>query len=244
MEDYERYKRQLPIDGWGEETQRKLADSRVCIVGAGGLGSPVSLYLAAAGVGALVLCDYQEVELSNLNRQILYSTSDIGFTKVERAKERLEELNPSITVEIRSERLTESTAPEIFGSADLIIDCLDNFESRYTLNRYAVEEGVAFIHAGITELHGQLILLSTPDTPCLECIMPPSSVGDRIRPPVLGATAGVVGSLQAVTALKALGGDEKAGYGVLRTVDLRNMTIDSIALEKNPACEVCGSDVE
>ena len=232
--------RQIAIDGWGDAVQDKLERSRVCITGVGGLGSPTSIYLAAAGVGTIVLCDFQEIELSNLNRQVLYTDADIGAKKVARARERLLALNPDIRVEAHELQLDDTSAEEVFESADLIIDCLDNFQTRYVLNRYAVRRGIPLIHAGITEFYGQLVLLHPPHTPCLECIIPADTPKHTAPPPVLGAVAGVVGSLQAVVALKALGGFDDAGYGRLQTIDLLTMSFDTIAVEKNPACPVCG----
>ena len=240
MKENERYIRQMGISGWGEEVQAKLKNSRVCIVGVGGLGSPVSLYLAAAGVGSIVLCDYQDVELSNLNRQILYDTGDIGGSKVKHAKERLLQLNPDITVSAVTGKIVDDTAPSVFESADIIIDCLDSFESRFMLNRYAVKNRVPFVHAGITEFYGQLAFINPPRTPCLQCFISPGAAESQAPPPVLGATAGVIGSLQAVVALKALSGVFETGDSYFYTVDLLKMSFESIALQKNPNCPVCG----
>ena len=240
MESFERYKRQIAIEGWGVEAQEKLKSSQVCVVGVGGLGSPVSLYLAAAGVGTIVLCDYQEVELSNLNRQILYRSDDIGRSKLERAQKRLTELNPEIAVKTVYGRIVDDTAPSAFAGADLIVDCLDSFEARFVLNRYAAAYGVPFVHAGITGLFGQLALLHPPQTPCLQCFIPPGAAAVHEPPPVLGATAGVLGSLQAIVALKVLSGRTDTGYGVFHTIDLTSISIESFALQKNPECPVCG----
>ena len=240
MESQERYKRQIAIDGWGEAVQKRLGKARVCITGVGGLGSPASLYLAAAGVGSIVLCDFQEIELSNLNRQVLYSEAAIGSKKVNKARERLKQLNSTINIEICDVRIDESSAQRVFASSDLIIDCLDNFETRYVLNRYSIKNSIPLIHAGITEFYGQLALIHPPNTPCLECFIPADSPKQKGSPPVLGATAGVVGSLQAITAIKVLGGFRSPGFGVLQTVDLLNMSFDSISIEKNPACPACG----
>lgn len=240
MDTIERYKRQLDIDDWGTTIQEKLADSKVCVAGVGGLGSPVSLYLAAAGVGTIVLCDYQTVELSNLNRQVLYTENDIGSAKIEKARERLRALNSDISVEISVGRISDDNAPSIFAGADIIIDCLDNFDTRYVLNRYSIASGTPLVHAGITSFYGQLALIHPPFTPCLECIIPPESIQKVKAPPVLGATAGVVGSLQAAEAIKVLGGMPEAGYRYLRSIDILNMSFESIAIERRPSCLACG----
>jgi len=241
MESLERYKRQLDIQGWGVEAQERIRQATACVAGVGGLGSPVSLYLAAAGVGNLVLCDYQTVELSNLNRQILYDTADIGAPKLERARERLRAVNPDIHIILKHGKITDATAAEIFAGADIVVDCLDNFAARFILNRYAVLKAVPFVHAGITSLYGQVAVLFPPRTPCLQCFIPTEASAPRDPPPVLGATAGVVGSIQAVEALKILAGINEDSYGVLRTVDLMTCAVDSIVLEKNPSCPVCSN---
>ena len=240
MEAYERYTRQMDITGWGKEVQDKLSQSRVCIVGVGGLGSPVSLYLAAAGVGTIVLCDYQDVELSNLNRQILYSSDDIGSSKVKQARKRLVQLNPNITVEAFEALIDDGNAASLFDGADIIIDCLDSFEARFMLNRYSAKNGVPFVHAGITEFYGQLALLNPPHTPCLQCFISPEATKKGAPPPVLGATAGVLGSFQAVMALKALSGVFKTGDSLFYLIDLLNMSFEQVNLQKNPNCPVCG----
>jgi molybdopterin-synthase adenylyltransferase len=239
MDAKDRYVRQIAIEGWGKEAQERLEDSCVCVVGAGGLGSPVSIYLAAAGVGSIILCDHQNVEMSNLNRQILYVESDIGHAKTECARTRLSEFNRAIKVETHQLHLDESSVKTVCGPADLIIDCLDDFPSRYILNRYSVTHGVSLIHAAIREFYGQIALLHPPHTPCLECFIPKSSPKDEGTPPVLGATAGAVGSLQALIAINALCGRKEAGYGILRSIDLLTMSLESVLLEKNPSCPAC-----
>jgi molybdopterin/thiamine biosynthesis adenylyltransferase len=233
------YARQMAIDGWGNDVQERLEKSRVCIIGVGGLGSPVSLYLAAAGVGTIVLCDYQKIERSNLNRQIIYCESDVGRSKAVCARERLLALNSTINIEIHDMQLDETSVRSVCESADLLIDCLDNFEARNILNRYSVAHSVPFIHAGIREFYGQIALLHPPHTPCLECFIPASAPMEPEDPPVLGATAGVVGSMQAAEAIKVLGGMKEAGFGVLRTVDLLTLSTDSIHLQRNPMCATC-----
>jgi adenylyltransferase/sulfurtransferase len=241
MYTHERYKRQISIEGWGIAAQEKIAAAKVCVAGIGGLGSPVSTYLAAAGIGTLVLCDYQNIDLSNLNRQVLYRTADIGKEKLRTARDRLTELNPEISVEIVEGRITDDSAARAFSGADLIVDCLDNFETRFVLNRFAVAEQIPFIHAGIMSLYGQMVLLAPPKTACLRCFISPDAAGGTAPPPVLGATAGVVGSMEAAEALKVIAGLGDEAFGVLHTVDLMTFSFDSIALQKNPECPVCGN---
>ena len=160
------------FEGWGEDAQKKLGQSRVFIAGAGGLGSPVSIYVAVAGVRNIRICDCGEPELSNLNRQILHDDSRIGVNKAVSAKETLERLNPDINVTAVTDKILEENAGEIIGDVDLIIDCLDNFDTRHYINAYAVKKSIPMIHAGVYGMRGQMTMIKTPDTPCLWCINP------------------------------------------------------------------------
>ena len=239
----ERYDRQLSIPGWGSEAQRRIAASRVGIAGAGGLGSPAALYLAAAGVGALVICDSHTVDISNLNRQILYSSADVGMEKTGLAQERLRGLNPEVEVERFQGRLKDDNIDGIFADCDLILDCLDNLESRQMLNRYCWRTGKPLLHAGIREFYGELLLVDPPDTPCLACFLPESEKKKEGPPPVSGPVAGVLGSMQAVEALKFLGKIAPTGsMGRLLLVDLVSMSMDSVPISRRHGCPVCSSD--
>lgn len=236
----ERYHRQLIFPEWGEKGQDKLKGSTVFIAGAGGLGSPVAAYLAAAGVGTIRLCDSGILELSNLNRQILYSMDDIGTKKVKAAAKNLKRLNDSITIVSLEENIDDDSIGELAGTPDLIIDCLDNFDARYVLNRFAVKKKIPMIHAGISGMTGQLTFLYPPATPCLACIFPEVPPQELI--PVIGTTPGVIGSLEAEEALKYLVGMEVSLKGKLLICEGDSMNFESIEIKKDPNCPVCGSD--
>lgn len=236
----ERYSRQMIIGDWGEAAQQKLTHSRVGILGAGGLGSPVSLYLAAAGIGSLLVCDYQRLEISNLNRQILYTEENLGEVKAELAARRLTELNTDIEVAFRSVKIDDENIAGIFADCDLVIDCLDNFETRLVLNRFCWEKRIPLLHAGISEYYGQLYLMLPPETACLACLLPEPEQG-RPPEPVCGATAGVIGSLQAMVAIKYLAGVGTTQSGVLSVVDLNSLGLDSMPVSPRDNCPVCGN---
>ncbi len=258
----ERYRRQMGIEGWGIDVQQRLKAATVGIAGTGGLGSAVALYLASAGVGTILLCDSGRIELSNLNRQILYSQDKIGSMKTAVAGKRLLELNPEIHVEASGQRITDQSVASIFGECELLIDCLDNYESRYVLNRFAVAGRRSFVHAAIQEYYGQMLSIKSPQTACLECFFPReegvtgpdegsretessceetrSIRRDTVTVPVCGPVAGVVGSLQAMEALKILGGIEGTHFGEFVSIDLRDLSLERITLQKDPSCPVCG----
>ena len=155
------------LSGWGEEGQKKIKQATVFIAGAGGLGSPVSIYLAAAGVGRLRICDLGAPELSNLNRQILHSDRDIGRNKALSAKETIATINPCVKVEDLSDKIESENVAQLVDDARIIVDCMDNFPTRHTLNEYAVKAGLPFIHAGVYGMSGQMTFIHTPETPCL-----------------------------------------------------------------------------
>jgi molybdopterin/thiamine biosynthesis adenylyltransferase len=241
MNGNERYERQVIIDGWGDDGQKKLKGSHVGIAGTGGLGSPAAIYLAAAGVGRLSICDYQDLEISNLNRQVLFTTEDAGESKVLAATRRLEALNPEIQVIPHNKTIDTGNISEIFGDCDLIVDCLDNPETRLVINQFCVERSVAFVHAGVREFYGQVMLISPPTTPCLACFFDVEGFESDGPIPICGSTAGVLGSLEANVALRWLLGMESGIEGVFFSVDLTSMEINRIEMAKNPDCRVCGT---
>ncbi|KPJ84796.1 MAG: adenylyltransferase [Spirochaetes bacterium DG_61] len=236
-EERERYDRQLILSGWGEEGQKKLKAATVFIAGAGGLGSAAGVYLAAAGVGCIRLCDSGKVELSNLNRQILYSDSDIGEEKVQSAIRTLRRINPHVRIVGLKLHIDSSTVANLVADSDIMVDCLDNFETRYVLNRHAVANSLPLVHAGVYGMAGQISFLHSPHTPCLRCIFPePPSKGVF---PVVGATAGVIGCLEAFEVLKYL-----TGLGGL----LKNRLLiwegdlarfEEVKIGRNLACPIC-----
>ena len=237
-QDLKRYHRQMMIAGWGEEGQRRLKAARVFVAGAGGLGSPTSMYLAVAGVGHITLCDCDAPELSNLNRQILHNDSRIGVNKAESGKRTLTELNPSIEVEAVPERIEADNVDRLVGGADVIVDCMDNFPTRYVLNECALRKGLPFVHASVWGLEGKLSFLQPPETPCLKCIFPGAPPPEVF--PVLGATPGVIGCLQAMETVKYLTGVGENLKGKLLVWSGDDMEFDVYPVIKNPNCPVCG----
>ena len=204
---------------------------------AGGLGSPVAIYLAVAGIGKFRICDFGEPELSNLNRQILHTENDIGINKALSARESLHEINPHVVVEPLLEKITEYTVEELVGDSDILLDCLDNFETRHILNRYAVQKRLPFIHAGIHGLSGQLTFIHTPETPCLHCIFP--GIVPREVFPVAGVTPGVIGVLEALEAIKWILGIGENLKGTLLLWDGEAMNFQKIDVHKDSNCPVC-----
>ena len=237
--EQERYQRHEGLYGWDAGVQERLRESTVLIAGLGGLGGTVALYLAAAGVGHLKICDNDTVQWSNLNRQILYTEQDIGKPKVSQAAERLLLLNHNIVIETLSETIKESSISSFANQADLIIDCLDNFEGRMVLNSYAVRKPMPLIHAGVSGFNGQITSIIPPKTPCLECIY---DAGPREEaPPILGTTAGILGTMQAMEAIKHLAGAGELLTNKLMIMDGESMSFYETRIEKNPECKVCGT---
>ena len=238
--DLQRYNRQMLLAGWGEAGQLKLKNSSVFIAGAGGLGSPVALYLAAAGLGEIRICDDDIVELSNLNRQILHTDNRLGQSKALSAEQTLNEMNPSLAIKSLAERLDETNVERFVGQPDIVVDCLDNYPTRYLLNEYCVKHRIPFVHAAIWGLIGQVTFIQSPETPCLKCIIPEAPPKEVF--PVLGATPGVIGALQAMETLKHLTGIGECLKGRLLIFDGDNMSFDSIKIKRRPDCSVCGVD--
>jgi adenylyltransferase/sulfurtransferase len=236
--DRERYSRQKNLYGWDEGVQDRLGRSTVFIAGLGGLGGPASIYLAAAGIGHLRICDPDTVQASNLNRQILYAEEDIGKPKAGCAAERLERLNSVISILPIPGRLNAGNVSSLVGNADLILDCLDNYEGRMVINQYAVQNRIPLIHAGVTGMNGQISFLDPPQTPCLKCIYPESP---EDKPgPILGAAPGIIGTMQALEAIKYLSGTGQSLKNKMILLDGESLTFHEIHIEKNPGCKVCG----
>ncbi|MBN1534938.1 MAG: HesA/MoeB/ThiF family protein [Spirochaetes bacterium] len=236
----ELYQRQMLMPSWGTEAQEKLCRSTVFIAGAGGLGSPVIAYLAAAGIGNLVICDSDTVVLSNLNRQIVHSFSTLGTPKVDSAARRLAETNPYVAIRAICTRITSRNMSSIIGAPDIIIDCLDNFQTRLIVNEYAVRHSLPLLHGGIEAMRGQISFFTPPDTPCLACILPGRMKRSGRKIPVVGATAGVIGSLQALEAIKFLTGIGSTLRNRMLFWDGQDMRFDTVAISRNPKCSVCG----
>lgn len=235
-EEIERYDRQIRL--FGIEGQLRLKRSRVLVVGVGGLGTAAALYLVAAGVGHIILVDSERVELSNLNRQILYWTRDIGRLKTEAAVEKLRELNPGVVIETVAARVDERLLRELVPRVDLVIDALDNWETRFLLNRVCVEYRKPLIHAGVQGLYGQLLVIVPGKTPCLQCLIPRQP--PETRPfPILGTTAGLMAMLQVTEAIKILTGYGEPSLGRLIVYDGYRMSFHEIKVSRRPDCPVC-----
>jgi molybdopterin/thiamine biosynthesis adenylyltransferase len=235
-EERNRYARQILMIG--EKGQERLKASRVLVAGAGGLGTVISLYLAAAGVGHLRIIDCDVVEASNLNRQILHWSEDLGRPKTTSVEEKLASLNPLIHIEAVSCRIAEENAGEVARGCDLIVDAMDNFPTRHLLNRAAVEKGIPFIHGAVRGLFGQATTVIPGETPCLRCLFPANPPREVF--PIIGATCGVIGSIEASEAIKLLTGQGKPLAGRLFLWDGLAGSADSLTIEKDPCCPVCG----
>ena len=232
----EKYIRQIML--FGEEGQEKLKNAKVFVAGAGGLGSPVSTYLAVAGVGKIILADFDSVDLSNLNRQFLHHEKDIGREKIKSAEEKLLSMNPEIKVETIREKITDENAGSIVPPCDLIIDALDNFDTRHVLNRLAVERNIPLIHGAVSGYRGQATTIIPGKTPCLCCIFPSSFKKEVF--PVLGTTPGVIGSIQANEAIKYLTGQGKLLENRLLLWDGLSCSFSELDVNKTENCPVCG----
>lgn len=241
-----RYGRHVSIPEVGLAGQRRLRASSVLIVGAGGLGSPAALYLAAAGVGRLGLVDHDRVELSNLQRQILYDTDAVGTPKLASARARLTGLNPDVAVETFETRLASGNALEILEGWDFVIDGSDNFPTRYLVNDACVMLGTPFAYGAILRFEGQASVFGAPDGPCYRCLFrdpPPSGlVPNCAEAGVLGVLPGIVGSIQANEAIKWLTGIGDALAGRLLLIDALRMEFRSLDIRRDPDCAVCGPE--
>ncbi|MCB9377250.1 MAG: molybdopterin-synthase adenylyltransferase MoeB [Holophagales bacterium] len=243
-EEFLRYSRHLVMPEVTLAGQRRLREARVLVVGAGGLGSPLALYLAAAGVGTLGLVDFDAVDLTNLQRQILYSTADVGRPKLEAAAERLGGLNPGVRIVPHPVRLERSNVMEIVRDYDLVADGTDNFPTRYLVNDACVLSGKPNVYASIFRFDGQLSVFDATRGPCYRCLFPepppPGMVPSCADGGVLGVLPGIVGTLQALEVLKLLLGRGEPLIGRLVLFDGLSMRFREVAIRKDPRCPVCG----
>jgi molybdopterin/thiamine biosynthesis adenylyltransferase/rhodanese-related sulfurtransferase/molybdopterin converting factor small subunit len=243
-EEIQRYSRHLIIPEVGVEGQQRLKQARVVCVGAGGLGSPSALYLAAAGIGTLGLVDFDVVDTSNLQRQILYSTRDAGRPKLEAAAERLTGLNPELRVIRHEEALTSANALQILDGYDVVIDGADNFPTRYLVNDACVLLGTPNVYGSIFRFDGQASVFALGDGPCYRCLYPepppPGLVPSCAEGGVLGVLPGIIGTIQAAEAIKIVLGVGETLAGRLLTLDALTMQFRTLRLRRDPACPVCG----
>ena len=241
-----RYARHLALPEVGFEGQKRLKAGRVLCVGAGGLGSPLAMYLAAAGVGTLGLVDFDTVDESNLQRQLLHGTSDVGRSKLDSATDRLRELNPHVEVVPHRERLSSENALEILADYDVVVDGTDNFPTRYLVNDACVLLGKPNVYGSVFRWEGQVSVFATEDGPCYRCLFreppPPGLVPDCAEGGVLGVLPGIIGTAQAMETIKLLLGVGRTLAGRLLIFDARAMTWREVALRRNPGCPVCGDE--
>lgn len=241
-EQFRRYARHIVLQEVGGKGQHRLLQSRVLVVGAGGLGSPASLYLAAAGVGVLGLCDGDEVDLSNLQRQILHGTPDIGRSKVESGRDALSRINSDVQVRTHALRLSAEGAEELMGDYDVIVDGSDNFETKFLLNDTAVKRGQPLVMGGILRFSGQVMTV-VPGSACYRCVFeeaPPAGLTPACQEAgVLGAVAGVIGSIQAVEVLKVLLGQGRPYADRILIYDALEGSFREVAVSRRQGCLAC-----
>ncbi|HYT82584.1 MAG TPA: molybdopterin-synthase adenylyltransferase MoeB [Gemmatimonadales bacterium] len=241
-----RYSRHLILPDVGVEGQRKLKAARVLLVGAGGLGSPAALYLAAAGVGTLGLVDFDVVDKTNLQRQILHGTSNVGKPKLESAKERIQDINPNVRVETFETRLTSENALDILREFDVVADGTDNFPTRYLVNDACVILGKPNVYGSIFRFEGQASVFYAKEGPCYRCLYaeppPPGLVPSCAEGGVLGVLPGIVGSIQALETLKLILGAGEPLIGRLLLFDALKLQFRELRLTKDPDCPVCGAN--
>ena len=248
-EEKQRYSRHLLLKGFGLEGQEKLKNSKVLLVGAGGLGCPIGLYLAAAGVGSITVMDFDLVDNSNLQRQVAFENNDIGLPKAEVLCARMRELNPHIDVKAKCEALDESNAMKLFRDHDLIVDGSDNFTTRYLVNDASYLSKVPLVSAAVSRYSGQISVYNLEEeSPCYRCLFPHDPANELTQncneAGVLGALVGVMGSLQAVECLKVLTCTGEVASGQLITYDMLTNSFNNFKLQKSPSCRLCGPNAD
>lgn len=244
-----RYSRHILLDEIGIEGQTKLINARVLIIGAGGLGSPAAFYLASAGVGHITIVDHDQVDLTNLQRQILHTEARVGLNKVDSAKRTLEQLNPHIHIEALCEKADAARLSELVKSTNVVLDCSDNFATRHAVNAACVAHQKPLVSGAAIRFDGQCSVFDTrqPDSPCYACIFPEELHFEEVACATMGIFAplvGIIGTVQAAEALKLLVGVGTSLAGKLLLLDARTMEWQQIKARRNPACRVCGNKAE
>lgn len=243
-----RYSRQILLNEIAYEGQETLSQSHALIIGAGGLGAPVSLYLAAAGVGELTICDFDEVELTNLQRQVIHSTDSLGMNKAQSAKQSIARLNPEVNVHSVTKKSSELELNDLIAQADVVIDCSDNFETRYLLNKLCVQQKKPLVSGAAIGFEGQITVYDQrlSDSPCYHCLFPSTddagSENNDLRCAEHGVFAplvGIIGSTQAAEALKVLMGIGQSLQGRLLMLDTLSMQWHTVKFKRDPQCLVC-----
>ncbi|MDR0761531.1 MAG: HesA/MoeB/ThiF family protein [Campylobacteraceae bacterium] len=245
-EELERYSRHIILEDVGIEGQEKILKSKVLIIGAGGLGSPIAFYLAAAGVGEIGIADGDVVDISNLQRQIIHASNDVGIPKVESAKQKMLSINPHIKVNTYHTMISADNILDIIKPYDFIIDGTDNFATKFLINDACVLARKPYSHGGILRFSGQTMTINPYKSACYACVFnapPPSGVVPTCSTAgILGAVAGMLGTIQAAEALKFITGVGKPLYDTLLSFEAKSMTFRNVKLSKNPKCRVCGND--
>ncbi len=238
-DELQRYDRQIMIYGFGEAGQEKLKKAKVFLAGAGGLGSPIAIYLAAAGIGTLRIADHDKVELSNLNRQVLHGEEDIGKRKGDSAAEKLRKFNTHVKIETIAETINENNILQLVGDADVIVDAMDNLPTRYLLNRTAVKKGVPLFHGAVYGFEGRAMTILPGKTACLNCLYHGATV-PKEKFPVIGVTPAVIGCIQATEVIKYITGLGELLTNKLLNFDGLRMKFSEFKINRDPDCEVCG----
>jgi adenylyltransferase/sulfurtransferase len=240
-----RYSRHILLPEFGVEGQEKLNAAHALVIGAGGLGSPVTLYLTAAGVGTLTICDGDQVDLTNLQRQIVHRSESIGRNKVDSARDTLASINPEVRVHALAERVEGARLDALVAEADVVLDGCDNFATRHAVNRACVKHRKPLVSGAGVRFDGQISVfdMRADDAPCYACLFPEDAESEEVRCAVMGVFApltGIVGTIQAAEALKVLTGVGKTLAGKLLLLDALTMELRTVGLKKDPACVVCG----
>ncbi len=245
-EQIERYSRHIILSDVGVEGQEKISEAKILVIGAGGLGAPILMYLASAGVGTLGVADGDVVDLTNLQRQVIYVTADVGNAKVETARERIQLMNPDVTVVTHGAMADSSNILEIISEYDFIVDGTDNFPAKFLINDACVMAGKSFSHAGILRFQGQTMTVIPGETACYRCVFPepppPDAVPSCSQAGVLGALAGVFGTLQATEVLKYIIGKGNLLTNRLMMFDALEMEFRNVKIKQRKNCPVCGDD--
>jgi molybdopterin-synthase adenylyltransferase len=237
--ELQRYDRQIMLPGFGHEGQEKLKKAKVFLAGAGGLGSPAAYYLAAAGIGTLVIADHDTVDLSNLNRQILHWEENIGKSKADSAARKLSSFNTSIKIQGISATIDAATVNELVGDADVIVDAMDNLPTRYLLNLTAQRKGIPFMHGAVYGFEGRAMTVLPGKSACLNCLYHGAEV-PKSKFPVIGATPGIIGCIQAAEVIKYIVGVGDLLTGRLLNFDGMSMKFNEFKINRDPDCEHCG----
>ena len=238
-DELERYDRQIMIRGFGKEGQERLKRAKVVIAGGGGLGSPVSIYLAAAGVGTIRIVDHGSVELSNLNRQVLHWDKDIGRRKVDSAAEKLKGLNEEVEIEAIDEMITEANVSQLVADFDLVVDAMDNLPTRYLLNKAVIEKNIPFFHGAVYGFEGRAMTIIPGKTACLECVYHGATTPEE-KFPVMGVAPAIIGCIQATEVIKYIVGIGELLTNRLLIYDGLNLKFAEFKVKKDPNCEHCG----